>query len=44
MKLAEAQDAYDVLEEAEVVKVDKYNAIRSRNLHKMNPIPVFIKP
>jgi len=43
MKLVEAQDLYDVLEEDEVAKVDKYNAIRSRNLHKMNPIPVFLK-
>ena len=43
MKLVEAQDVYDVLEEDEIAKVDKYNAIRSRNLHKMNPIPVFLK-
>jgi len=44
MKLVEAQDLYDVLEEDEVAKVDKYNTIRSRNLHKMQPIPVFLKP
>tara|TARA_B110000263_G_C14902370_1_gene326696 strand:- start:2 stop:535 length:534 start_codon:yes stop_codon:yes gene_type:complete len=43
MKLVEAQDLYDVLDEDEVAKVDKYSAIRSRNLHKMNPIPVFLK-